>query len=151
MAASQTQFEYPLRYLPTSAWRQRRIGIAAAVGVGGPLLAFNSTSGMTASLITVAAITIAVAVLGTLVRKRLILREDSVEIRGLTGTQMFSKSKVRGCTMFHYGRYEQMVCVLLLLHGRAGVMIESFELDEAFWAWMMSLPEGVSPVVGRRP
>jgi hypothetical protein len=103
-----------------------------------------------------AGVGIAGAIAAGLRRKRVVLREDAIEIHDLAGTRIFARNQVRGCTIMTAPPgavvtlvrvFEYPYLLLLLRDGRPSVELGNcFEFTEEFWQWIRTLP---SPETGK--
>jgi hypothetical protein len=149
-----SQVKYPLIYRPNLKWRRLLLALAAIAGIGGPVDFLTYMTGVSAWLLSMVAVAVGAGIVAALLRWRIVLRADSIEVYGLTRARMIiDRGAITGCRTYPavyapQGHLSDSSSIHLMVSGRdtPGVTIERveecFDPDDAFWEWMRTLPSG---------
>ena len=113
------------------------MALAAGAAIGGPLSALRHTSWVTALPLSLGGLALGIAIMAALVRWRIVLRGDSIEIHKFTGSYTLARSEIRG-----WRSAGGHIVLELREQGRRDVALSEgfFRPDEAFWEWMAKVP-----------
>ncbi|SPE42861.1 conserved membrane hypothetical protein [Candidatus Sulfopaludibacter sp. SbA3] len=139
-SVEQTQPMHLLTYRPTLGWKVK-LAAQAAAGIACPLAAYYFTNGAVALLLAATGVALAAFAIAVLLRRRIVLHRDSIEVHTATGNRAFAHAEMQG---WKTTQTELGPRISLLprdpLQSHITIDEQFFQLDEAFWVWIVKLP-----------